>query len=67
MNKFRVGKDGNTPYQRRTGCRWRKPVAQSGEKVWFREIGEGGRIRLATRMLQCRYAGTMLAPEPPYA
>ena len=25
---------------RRTGRRWRKPMAQFGEKVWFRKIGE---------------------------
>ena len=38
MNKMRNGKDGKTSEMRRTGRRWRKPVAQFGEKVWFRKI-----------------------------
>ena len=42
MNKMRSGKDGKTSEMRRTGRRWRKPMVQFGEKVWFREIGEGG-------------------------
>ena len=35
VNKMRIGKDGKTSEMRRTGRRWRKPMAQSGEKVWF--------------------------------
>ena len=42
MNKMRIGKDGKTSEIRRTGRRWRKPMAQLGEKVWFRKIGEDG-------------------------
>ena len=38
MNKMRIGKDGETSEMRRTGRRWRKPMAQFGEKVWFRKI-----------------------------
>ena len=38
--KMRIGKDGKTSELRRTGRRWRKPMAQFGEEVWFREIGE---------------------------
>ena len=33
MNKMRFGKDGKTSETRRTGRRWRKPMAQFGEKV----------------------------------
>ena len=40
MNKRRFGKGGETTELRRTGRRWRKPVAQYGEKVSFRKIGE---------------------------
>ena len=36
MNKMRIGNDGTTSEMRRPGRRWRKPVAQFGEKVWFR-------------------------------
>ena len=42
MNKMRIGKDGKTSEMRRTGRRWREPVAQLGETVWFRKIGEDG-------------------------
>ena len=33
MNKIRIGKDGTTSEMRRTGRRWRKPVAQFGESL----------------------------------
>ena len=32
MNKMRIGKGGKTSELRRTGRRWRQPVAQFGEK-----------------------------------
>ena len=38
MNRKRSGKDGTTSELRRTGGRWRKPMAQFGENVWFRII-----------------------------
>ena len=34
---MRIGKDGKTSEMRRTGRRCRKPMAQVGEKVWFRK------------------------------
>ena len=37
MNKMRIG-NGKTSEVRRTDRRWRKPMAQFGEKVWFRKI-----------------------------
>ena len=40
MNKMTIGKDGKTSEMRRTGRRWRKPMAQFGEKIWFRKTGE---------------------------
>ena len=51
-NKMRIGKDGKTSELRRTGRRWRKPMAQFGEKVWSRNIGEDDVSSLASRMTQ---------------
>ena len=42
MNEMRIRKDGKTSEMRKTGRRWRKPMAQFGEKVWFRKFGENG-------------------------
>ena len=42
INKMRIGKDGKTSELWRIGRRWRKPMAQFGEKVWFRSIGADG-------------------------
>ena len=33
MHKMRIGKDGKTSELRRSGRRWRKPVAQFGERL----------------------------------
>ena len=52
MNNMRIGKDGKTREMRRTGRRWRKPMAQFGEKVWFRKIGEDGVSSCISRMTQ---------------
>ena len=52
MNKMTIGKDGKTSEMRRTGRGWRKPVAQFGEKVCFRKIGEDGVSSFASRMTQ---------------
>ena len=49
MNKMRIGKDGKTSELRRTGRRWRKPMAPFGEKVWSALI--------ATRMTQGIFVG----------
>ena len=57
MNKMRIGKDGKTSGMRRTGRRWRKPMAQFGEKVWFRKIGEDGVSSFASRMTQGIFVG----------
>ena len=64
MNKMRIGKDGKTCEMRRSGRRWRKPMAQFGEKVWF--LGEDGVSSFASRMTQGILCGTpwqMVAPE----
>ena len=57
MNKMRIGKDGKTSELRRNGRRWRKPMAQFGEKVWFRNIGGDGVSSFASRMTQGIFVG----------
>ena len=49
MNKMRIGKDGKTSEMRRTGRRWREPMAQFEEKVWFRKIGVSSFASLVTQ------------------
>ena len=41
----------------RTGRRWTKPVAQFGEKVWFRKFGEDGVSSSASRMIEGIFVG----------
>ena len=57
MNKMRIGKKGRTTEMRTTDRRWRKPMAQFGEKVWFRKIGEDGVSSFGTRMTQGSFLG----------
>ena len=57
MNKMRSGKDGKASEIRRTGRRWRKPMAQFGEKVWFRNFGEDGISSFASCMTQGLFVG----------
>ena len=57
MNKMRIGKDGETSEMRRSGRRWRKPMAQFGEKVWFRKNSEDGVSSFAGRMTQGIFVG----------
>ena len=57
MNNMRIGKDGKTSEMRRTGRRWRKPMAQFGEKMRFRKIGKYGASSIASRMTQGIFVG----------
>ena len=57
MNKMRIGKDGKMSEMWRTGRRWRKPMAQFEEKVWFRNIGEDSVSSSASRMTQGIFVG----------
>ena len=52
MKKMRIGKVGKTSELRRKGRRWKNPMAQFGEKVWFRKIGEGGVSSFASCMTE---------------
>ena len=59
INRYRVGVDGKTPEQRRTGKVWRKPALEYGERVFFREA-LGGATRknaLAVVTQEGRYIG----------
>ena len=57
MNKMRFGKDGTTSELKRTGRRWTKQMAQFGEKVWFRKIGEDGVSSFPSHMTQGIFVG----------
>ena len=57
IDKMRVGSDGKASELQRTGRRWREPVAQFGEKVWFRKLGEDGSSSLASRIIQGIFSG----------
>lgn len=58
MNRYRVGKDGRTAEERRTGKAWRKPIPLFGEKIMFKKAGSAGRKSdAAARMLEGRFVG----------
>ena len=63
MNKMRIGKDGKTSEMRRTDPTWSEPMAQFGEKVWFRKIGEDGVSSFASRMTQGIFVGHLIEQE----
>ena len=41
--RYKRGVDGKTPEQRRSGKQWRKPAITIGERLYYREVGEGAR------------------------
>ena len=57
MNIRRIGTDGKTSEMRRTGRRWRKSLAPSGEKDWFCKIGEDGLSSFASRITPGIFVG----------
>ncbi len=42
LQRFRVGPDGKTPYERHTGNKWRRPMITYGERVHFRPVKSQG-------------------------
>ena len=38
LSRFKIGDDGKTPYTRLTGRKWKRPMVQFGERVWFRPL-----------------------------
>ena len=39
-SRYLVGKDGRTAFERRRGRKCQVPVAEFGEKVWYKELRE---------------------------
>ena len=60
VNRYRIGEDGKTPEQRRTGKKWRKPAIEFGEKLMIREA-QTSQQRHANafqiKMVEGRYIG----------
>ena len=59
LSRFKIGDDGKTPYTRLTGRKWKRPMVQFGERVWFRPLAayrKGG--DLETKVLEGLYVGT---------
>ena len=50
--RYKKGTDGRTPEVRRSGKQWRKPAIAFGERLYFREVGEGTRV-----LKEGRYVG----------
>ena len=40
-NRFKIGHDGRTPEERRTGKRWLKPMPLFGERIMVKPAGKG--------------------------
>ena len=55
-NRFRVGADGKTPEERRTGKKWVKPLPVFGEKIMIKPAGKGRRGDLS-KMKAARFLG----------
>ena len=45
INRYRIGNDGRTAEQRRTGRKWKRPAVTFGEKVYYRPIQKRGGAR----------------------
>ena len=45
QSRYRIMDDGRTPYQRRCGKTWKRPVVEFGESVHFRPVGENNALR----------------------
>ena len=56
MNEMR-SKDGKTSEMRRTGRRWKEPMAQLREKHWFRKVWKDGVSSFASRLTQGIFVG----------
>ena len=52
LSRYKKGQDGRTSEARRCGKQWRKPAIAFGERLYFREVGEGVRI-----LKEGRYVG----------
>ena len=58
INRFQIGDDGKTAYQRSTGAKWEKVTAVYGERVHIEELVRDLRKRdLEPRWIVGRYIG----------
>ena len=60
VSRYKVGDDGKTPEQRRTGKRWRKPAIEFGERIMIREAQtsqQRHRNAFEAKMIYGRYIG----------
>ena len=55
-NRHRLGHDGKTPEERRTGKRWLKPTPIYGERIMIKPAGKGKKDD-ASRMKPARFIG----------
>ena len=52
INRYKVGTDGQTPEERRTGSKWKKPVPLFGERIMYKAAGSVGKRSDATARMQ---------------
>jgi hypothetical protein len=59
LSRYRLGENGKTAEQMRTGKKWRKPAVEFGELLLFRPImlGGGRKRDFSARMLEGIYVG----------
>ena len=55
-NRFKVGHDGRTPEERRTGKKWIRPMPLFGERIMIKPVGKGRRGDLK-KMKPARFLG----------
>lgn len=55
-NRYKVGADGRTPEERRTGKRWIKPMPVFGEKIFVKPAGKGKKTDVS-KMNEARFLG----------
>ena len=62
LSKYRVGEDGKTCEQRRTGRAWRRPALTFGERILFKPVQSGNRKKndFQVRMIEGHYVGTSM-------
>ena len=56
-NRYKIGEDGRTAEERRTGKKWSKPMPLFGERILAKPCGKGKRGDVA-KMIPGRYVGT---------
>ena len=57
IDACRVGEDGRTPYERRKGKRFIRPLPEIGECIWYMRPQSVGKDKLDTRWENGVFAG----------